>query len=163
MTMKTIYIGIIGPLLGVGSLFAQEVAPCSGNTQRSNDAFLKSAYFNAVGINLQKYDWSEPTINCHINMFLESRKKSDWMKYGAFSAVGIGAGLLISGISAGNRIVGTNLRTGEPEYGSGGGLIATGAVLIGGSIPLFIFSKKHKEKSNRHLNQVSDYYRRKGL
>ena len=161
--MKTVYASIMGLLLGVGSLFAQEGAPCSGNTERSEDAFLKSAYFNAVGINLQKYDWSEPAINCHINSSLKSRKKSGWMKYGAFSAVGIGAGLLIGGISTGNRIVGTNLRTGEPEYGSGGGLIATGAVLIGGAIPLFIFSKKHKEKSNRHLNQVSNYYRRKGL
>lgn len=136
---------------------------CNGNTMRSQDAFEKSAMFNAVGINLMKYDWSNQTINCHINEAVKTQKGSSVMKTIAWSTLAAGASLLTIGIMVESSSNSTRYY-GVPSSSSTSGtpLIVLGALSIGTSIPLFIGGGSAKKKSNAHLQEVSEYYRQKG-
>lgn len=155
--MKKVVLIVFLILLG-GEAFSQKikVTPCHGNTSKSADAFTKSIYFSAVGINLNKYDWQNPDVNCHINSVLSNKKESLWIKNGAYVLAGIGVGLLAYGLSSP-----------ESPYGDINKITkkvtTIGVVMVGGAIPLYLWGNKKKKKANEHLMEVSDYYRQKGL
>lgn len=155
--MKKVVLIVFLILLG-GEAFSQKttVTPCHGNTSKSADAFTKSIYFNAVGIDLNKYDWQNPDINCHINSFLSNTKENLWIKYGAYTLATIGVGTLLIGLSSPDGGF-SEVKSLKNSY------ITMGAVMIGGSIPLYLWGNKKKKKANKHLMEVSDYYRQKGL
>lgn len=104
---------------------------CDKYTERSTNLY-KSAIFNTAGINLNKYDWSKPTLNCHINSTMLSAKKANNKKIGAIVSVSVGGAFLIGGATM------------LAQTGSSGGaaLTALGSAGICGSVPLFIFQEK---------------------
>lgn len=160
---KTVLISVFA--LGFMSLFAQtntpqpstEVAPCNGkNNTKPLNIGEKSIMFNQAGINLNKYDWSNLNINCHINETLTRYKTSKSLKSVAWILAGGGAGFLVGGImSAGSG-------RGSGSDGGAGAMIAVGAVSLVGSIPLFIGGSNNKKKSDYHMQQVMEFYRQKG-
>lgn len=117
--------------------------------QEKSSLFSKTEVFNGVGINLSKYDWSNPTLNCHINSGMYFAKKSKMKRAGAITAVSVGGVFFMGGATILASVGG----------GGGAALVTLGCLGIGGSVPLFIFSKKDKVKMNEHVDQVSNYYR----
>lgn len=134
------------------SLVAQnfKLPECNDMTERVT-SLDRSNIFSSSGINLGKYDWSNPTLNCHINKTTLFAKKAKAKKAGAIASVTVGGIFLMGGASI------------LAQTGGGGGaaLTALGSAGICGSVPLFIFRKKDKRNMNYHLDQVSQYYQHK--
>lgn len=132
----------------VGTAQSFKLDECTRFTQKSA-TFTKTAAFNDAGINLSKYDYSNATLNCHINSTMHFAKKSKGKKIGGIVAASAGGVFLLGGASLLANIGG----------GGGATMTAIGSLGLVGSVPLFIFSKKDKNKMNYHLDQVSEYYR----
>lgn len=148
----------LGATLMYNPTYAQEILDCQGSTHQQADLLTKTAVFNVVGINLNRYDWSEPVVNCHINNTITTYNDSKFMGKIAATVAGVGLGLLATGI------IQKSYGGGPFDVGSGGNTsIVLGSIITGGSIPLFGLSIKKRKKSNTHLNQVSTYFRKKGL
>ncbi|GAB3430782.1 hypothetical protein [Niabella aquatica] len=149
--------------------FAQSNTPatipdCQGNTLKSSNAFEKSALFNSVGVDLYKYDWKNPTINCHINETIKANSKRMSNLYGAAAAGGGALGLLTIGLVG---HVPTDVDF-DNDYGYPKRKISVAPVIFGlGSAVLsyYLFnkSKRWKSRSENHLTIVQDYFRMKGL
>ncbi|MBO6518017.1 MAG: hypothetical protein JJ975_15870 [Bacteroidia bacterium] len=78
--------------------------PCYGNVQRAILATETAMFFNLSGINLNKYDWKNPTLNCHINSVVDHSKKFISNKALGYTSVslglsGLGTGILLNNIS----------------------------------------------------------------
>jgi len=139
--------------LGTTIANAQQVEMCSGDKSQRMDLMSKSVVFNQVGINLNKYDWNNPNINCHINETILNLKSRNNYNYLAGTGAGIGLGMLAGGAYT----------VGSRYLDGGGGLIVGGALVTGASIYLLTLAAKKKKKHNHHLNQVNQYYRSQGL
>jgi len=132
---------------------AQQVEMCNGDKSQRLDLMSKSVVFNQVGININKYDWSNPEVNCHINETILNLKSRNNYNYLAGTGIGVGLGMIAGGgMSLGSRYL-----------DGGGGLVAGGAIITGASIYLLTLAAKKKKKHNYHLNQVNQYYRTQGL
>lgn len=130
--------------------FAQTIETCNGDKSKRTDLLAKTAVFQQVGINLNKYDWKTPNMNCHINETISNFSKRNTYNYLGWSGIGAGASVFsLAGI--------------QSTYTDGGaGLYVLGAALVGGGIYAVIQAGKKKKKHNYHLNHVSEYYRQKG-
>lgn len=156
-------IGLISPSLGQNNNAPSTIPDCQGNTFRSSDVFEKSALFNSVGVNLSKYDWNNPTINCHINETLKANSKRMSNLYGAGAAGGAALGLLTIGLVGhypedadfnGNGYPSRKISVAPVIFGLGSAVL---------SYYLFNKSKRWKTRSQNHLTIVQDYFRLKGL
>lgn len=161
--MKKFLLIIIITLLGSKSFSQNRVQPCNGNTSKNTDAISESIYFTSVGVNINKYDWKNPDVNCHINETLSNRKKSKWMKYGAWASAGIGAVLLISGLQTKSAVNEIDKFSGNPSVtesssSRGSSLTVIGGIMVAGSIPLFIGASNKKKRANKHLSELSKYF-----
>jgi len=134
---------------------AQQVEMCNGDKSQRLDLMSKSVVFNQVGININKYDWSNPNVNCHINETILNLKARNNYNYLGATGVGVGVGLIAGGVSTLALKLGENV--------TGNGLIAGGAILTSGGIYLLRRAIKKKKKHNYHLDQVNKYYRSQGL
>jgi hypothetical protein len=153
--MKKLFLTLAITIAIMGASYAQnfQLDECDMFTNKSTSLY-KSAVFNTAGINLNKYDWQNKTLNCHINSTMLYAKKSSNKKLGAIIATSMGGVFIISGAPLlGSRYLG----------GAGAGMFAIGLTSVGGAVPLFIFSKKDKKKMDYHLDQVSEYYRTNNL
>lgn len=139
---------------------ATEIAPCVGNTTKSFDVLEKSVVFNAVGVNINKYDWSNPTVNCHINETVKKYKGSRSMKTIGWALLGAGLGFVALGIA---QEASQKTYYGVTAGSSGTGFIVAGALSFGSGIGCLIGGGSAKKKSDHHLSQVAEYYRTKGL
>jgi len=143
-------------LMVLGATFTnaqQKVEMCNGDKSQRLDLMSKSAVFNQVGININKYDWSNPDVNCHINETILNLKQRNNYNYLGGTGVGVGLGLIGSGAySLGSRYL-----------DGGGGLVLGGVIITAGSIYLMTLAAKKKKKHNYHLDQVNKYYRSAGL
>lgn len=157
--MKKITMLSLLVLCGISHISAQtdtSVAPCNGsNNTKPLDLAEKSVLFNQAGINLNKYDWSNPNLNCHINEGISHVKTAKTLKSLAWVLMSSGTGVLLGGI------MGSSSSSGGSDGGAGT-FIGMGLVMIGGSVPLFIGGGNNKKKSNYHISQVLDYYQKKG-
>lgn len=131
---------------------AQEIEPCNGNTQRNMANLEKSAIFNVTGINLNKYDWSEPNINCHINQTINEYTTSRLFKYLGYGGLVTGLPVAITGFGATAKAAGKQ-----------GSLIGLGIGLSGAGVYSLFHSNKKQRKSDRHMQNVSNYYRANDL
>ncbi len=134
--------------------FAQTIETCNGDKTKRTDLLTKTAVFQQIGINLNKYDWKTPDVNCHINETISNLGKRNLYNY--LGGGGIGGG--ISFIALGATQSSYSGLTGN----SGAGSYILGAALVGGGIYALIQASKKKKKHNYHLNQVSEHYRQKG-
>jgi len=141
-------------VLGTAITHAQKVEICNGDKSQRMDLMSKSVVFNQVGINLNKYNWDNPNINCHINETILNLKDRGNYYYLGWSGVGVGAGLILGGVS---------YLANPYTDGAGGGFVALGALATGGGIYLLTLAAKKKKKHDYHLNQVNQYYRSQGL
>ena len=121
---------------------------CEGNTKRSTSLF-KSIIFTNAGININKYDWKNPQLNCHINSTMNYAKKTQINKTVSLVLVSTGGAFILGGVTA----------IASYQTGVGAAFLVPGILCAGGSIPFFIFTKRSKKKMNYHLDQVSEYYR----
>jgi hypothetical protein len=133
-----------------------DVVPCTGQNSKPLDFGEKSIMFNQSGINLNKYDWSNLNLNCHINKTIAHQKTAKSLKSIAWILGAGGAGFLVGGIMS------SGSGRGSGSDGGAGAIIGIGAVSLVGSIPLFIGASNNKKKRDFHLNQVVDYYQKKG-
>lgn len=148
--MKNVVASLVMVLLCIATYGQTTIENCKGNTQKRVDLLEKAAVFNAIGVNLNKYDWSDPTVNCHINSTILNLKKGKTLNVLGSVGMGLSGGMLVNGSLS--------------QYkGAKNGFIAGGLILLGGSIYSFVRAKQKKKKSNRHLNQVMNYYQRNNL
>jgi len=141
-------------ILGTTLTNAQQVEMCNGDKSQRMDLLSKSVVFNQVGINLNKYDWSNPAVNCHINETILNLKQRGTYFYLGWSGIGVGGGLLLGGAS---------YLANPYTDGAGTGFVALGTLATAGGIYLLTKAAKKKKKHNHHLNQVNQYYRSRGL
>lgn len=129
-----------------------KIDSCSGNTGRPLDIVEANAFLNVMGLNLNKYDFSNPTVNCHINSLVQKRKSLGLMRTLSLTTATIGASLFLVGAI-------TPSQGGSSAKGT---LMGMGAVFTGISIPFFIAKGSAKKSSNYHMAQIAEYYRQKG-
>ena len=130
---------------------AQSIEPCIGNTSKGILDADDALYFNLQGLNLNSYDWSNPDVNCHINLMLENHHSavinSTWgWVVGSLGLGGLAAAIPLSYFSDGLA----------PLY-----LVSVGG--IAGGVYMFVKSSKQKKLRNYHMNAVSTYYRENKL
>ncbi len=147
----TLFIFCCLMILGATIINAQQVEMCNGDKSQRLDLMSKSVIFNQVGININKYDWSNPDVNCHINETILNLKSRNSYNYLGSTGLGLGIGMIAGGAYLASF-----------DYG-GGGYIAGGAILTGGAVYLLTLAAKKKKKHNYHLDQVNKYYRSQGL
>ena len=128
-----------------------KIDSCSGNSGRPADIVEANAFLNVMGLNLNKYDFSDPKVNCHINNLVEKRKSLGLMRTLSLMTVTTGASLFLLG-----AVMPDNGGSGK------GAMMGLGAACIGVSIPCFIGKANSKKKSNYHMSQIAEYYRQKG-
>jgi len=150
---KAIFTFILVVATLLPNLNAQQIESCTGNNQKSMQSIEKSVIFNVAGMNLAKYDWSNPDVNCHINNTIKFQKKAQTSKWIGWTGALTGASLMLVGFAGGSGPY-------SEDHSTVGYL---GAALTGGGIYFVIDSKKSKRKSNFHLGQVSNYYQQKKL
>lgn len=147
--------------IGLMSLSAQttppptnpEVAPCTGENTKPLDYGTKSIMFNQSGINLVKYDWSNPSLNCHINNTIKFEKNRRSSKTLATTLIIVGISLLpLAAIMPSNN--GTS--------GTQTTFLVMGGLSTAIGIPVGIGAGSSKKKRDYHLGQVVDYYQKKG-
>lgn len=127
------------------------ISDCKGNTARPNDLLEKSYIFNQVGINLTRYDWSNPTVNCHINETIRQTKAAAGKRILANGLLGLGLGFISTAL----------LTDGYVEIRRAA--LGLGVISTGGSIALYRSSSKSKKQANVHLDQVGSYFRNNKL
>ena len=123
------------------------IESCSGNTGKSALTLQNAIRFNNAGINLSKYNWDNPDVNCHINNILRYEKKAK-IKQNILAPV-----ILLGGMSIGGTVY--------TVLGGDEGLVAFSALSIlslGGSISMLYFAHKDKQKSTFHFTELSSYY-----
>lgn len=138
-----------------------EVAPCTGQNTKPLDFGEKSIMFNQSGINLVKYDWSNPNLNCHINNTITYSKSNKTMKTIAYyGCLPVGISMIIIGafMESSQKTTYYGATTGS----SGKPLIVLGGLSLGSTIALGIGGSNAKKKRDYHLGQVIDYYQKKG-
>ena len=150
--MKKKLLSMMIACLIIGITNAQEIEPCVGNSQRNMANLEQSAIFNVTGINLNKYDWSNPDVNCHINETINEYSSSKLYKYLGYGGVGLGIPFLISSF-------GSTAKTANKQ----GTFLGIGVVLSGAGVYSFINAKKKQTKSDQHMQNVSTYYRENDL
>lgn len=141
----------LGVLVASTSYAQIKIDSCTGNSGRPTDIVEANAFLNVMGLNLNKYDFSNGVVNCHINQLVEKRKSVGLMRTLSLMTVTTGASLFLIG-----AIMPDNGGSGK------GAMMGLGGVLTGVSIPMFIAKGNAKKKSNYHMTQISEYYRQKG-
>lgn len=133
-------------------LNAQKVDTCNGNSSKviidANDAL----YFNLQGLNLNSYDWTNPNINCNINLMLDSYHSYKSLTTWGWVLIGVGA----SGLGAAIPLSSFGSDGVGPIY-----VVSIGG--IAGGIACLVKGSKEKKTMNFHMNTVAQYYRDKGM
>lgn len=131
---------------------AQKVDTCNGNTSKVIIDADDALYFNLQGLNLNSYDWTNPNINCNINLMLVNYHSSK--NFGTLGWILIGVGA--SGLGSAIALSSYGSDSVAPIY-----LVSLGG--IAGGIGFLVKASKEKKSMNFHMNTVSQYYRDRGL
>ncbi len=152
---KTIFFILTFALLGIAAKAQNQqdtsIIPCYGDVQRAILTTETAMFFNLSGINLNKYNWKNPTLNCHVNSAIDhSRRYLNNKTLGYTSTTlglsGAGTGILLNNIS-----------------GGGTGLIVIGGIAIMGGIYLLNKAFEHKKSMEQHIHVIGDYYQKNNL
>lgn len=137
------------------------IAPCFCNSGRTIMDIENTVIFNQARINLNRYNWKNPTINCHINSATGDYKKFVWNRYGGYTALGMGAGTLYGGYITYQTSQGPLGLTELKGKGVRYMVIGTAITTLG----IYLIKKgiQRRKKANQHVHVVGEYYRNNNL
>lgn len=126
----------------LGFVFASVYGQNADLTQEPILSDKQRTWLNSQGVPIGTYNWKQPKINENLNLALRYNKKARGFKTGGWICVGVGAGL----------VTGLGVYLLEDAADPTG--MVLGGLVLGGSIPLFVFGKKNDRKSDTHISKA---------
>jgi len=129
---------------------------CTSNNISAINTQSQYYYFLLSGINLAKYDWSIPTLNCHINSAYIHKKNERIYAIAAGLTSIIGLSFVYWGLTEKDspKVTSTNGNISITYENNRNTYLSVGIPLVCASIPLYYFTYKNHKKADFHMRKT---------
>ena len=128
-------------LLGLVSL---TLSAYSQTTEKRDLTQQEQRWLLKSGILIDKYDWNDDNINCHLNLALDNKKSGMPMMAGGYAAAAIGSAFMAWG---GAQV---------SAWGEKGGVLGLGCVMFAGGLTVGIIGGKRTQRASFNFNKASE-------